>query len=256
MGDSHKHMAAAQPTGTDSEVVLLYRRPEASTNLVQISGLSAKTSSHRVEALAAQCGPVSSAFMHQADGRRWANVQFYSRLDCDACLRTLHGCVLDHCRLEVRRHELANASAAAAPTPALHAVRLMNHFVGFAGWSSSILRVEKEYLRPDGAGWAAAYAASVEVQCGGARVAGECLATRRQEAATEALRSASRAAHLGALRAALAQIAIVRVRGQTVVEVIEDPRPDWSREDPRPATAHAAAPAAPPPSSSSPVLVD
>ncbi len=64
------------------------------------------------------------------------------------------------------------------------------------------------------------------MQCGGARVAGECLATRRQEAATEALRSASRAAHLGALRAALAQIAIVRVRGQTVVEVIEDPRRD------------------------------
>ena len=187
--------------------------------------------------------------MHESGGRIWANVQFFSRLDCESCLRCLDGCILDQRRLDVRRkgwEELPSASTDGLPMKPEQAIALMNGLVGPMGWSHSIVCVEQQAVRraadgdtagcaADSASFEARYAASVLVECGSAHVRGRSGATRAAPTLPEAIRRAQRSAVDNALRAALAQLALIRIDGQVLVEVIDDPKPEWSCGDPRPA---------------------
>jgi len=232
---SYSASRASEQTMTDSEVILLFRRPASNANLVQFIGLSPATTHEKITALAAACGPVSHVWLHAAGTSSWANVQFYSTIDCKHCIRELNGCTLDQRRVEVHRLQLSSTSAIVHPMRVAHAVVLMNRFVGPTGWSSSVESMTREFFRAvDGpeSGFQARYKASVVVQCGSASVRGESSATRTSSTMAEVLGFVQKVAASNALRAALAQLAIARVGGQVLVEVIEDPMPKWSHGDP------------------------
>jgi len=192
-----------------------------------------------------QFGPTNAVWMHDDEqGAVWANVQFFSALDCERFLRQMTGCVLDQRRLQVQRLELTRASSSALPTKPDQAIMLMNKYFTPLGWSSSVEGLRRVSLQqidgcdrrpgdgaPDEAEFEACYAARVAVQCRNACVRGESRGRWTEATAAGAIRKAAKAAVSNAVRAALSQLAIVRVGGNTMLEVIEDPVPVWSRGD-------------------------
>jgi hypothetical protein len=127
---------------------------------------------------------------------------------------------------------------------------LMNKYFTSLGWSSSVENLRRESLeqvngcdRRPGVGasdegeYEACYEARVAVQCRNARVRAESRGRWVGTTASGAIRKAAKAAVNNAVRAALSQLAIVRVGGDIILEIIEDPMPVWSRGDSDPRQA-------------------
>jgi hypothetical protein len=181
--------------------------------------------------------------MHEDQGSNIrANIQFFSALDCEKFLRQMTGCVLDQRRLHVQRLELSRVLCSAVPTKPDQAIMLMNKYFTSLGWSSSVVDLQRVSLRQidqgerhssdsDEAEFEACYAARVAVQCGDVRVQGESRGRWAGATAAAAIRVAGKTAVSNAVRAALSQLAIVRVGENVMLEVIEDPMPAWSRGD-------------------------
>mmetsp|Transcript_24997 Transcript_24997/g.75998 ORF Transcript_24997/g.75998 Transcript_24997/m.75998 type:complete len:169 (+) Transcript_24997:533-1039(+) len=156
----------------------------------------------------------------------------------------MNGCTLDQRRLVVRRIELPSASNSELPMRPDQAIMLMNRFFGPMGWSSSVGWLRRQSVRkvePPAIAAAqvtemepaieASYCARVDVKCGSVSVHGESRALRVAPTLSEALSRASKCAVGNALRAALSQLAILRINGNILLEVIEDPMPSWSAGD-------------------------
>jgi hypothetical protein len=77
--------------------------PEFCSRHLQVTGLSPATTREKLRSYANHFGPTNAVYMHDEQGAVWANVQFFSALDCERFLRQMAGCVLDQRRLEVGR---------------------------------------------------------------------------------------------------------------------------------------------------------
>ena len=165
----------------------------------------------------------------------WWHVQFFCQADCDRCRQQCDGIVLDGRRVALRRltKGALSSNAGVLSLSAAKAIDLMNHFVGFNRWSSEVVKLWKPEAPESAAGRSVAFSARVRVLVsGGVVVEGVSDSAATADAGDEGGPAAvgayatsarhKKAAVTNALKAALAQLAVVRFAdGRTVVRAVE-----------------------------------
>lgn len=127
-----------------AELISLAHRPLAGENMRLIRNISSKTLPERLRSCLCDVGLIEKVMLTRQDGGQWAMIQFYSRLEAEACQRECDGRMIDGSRIRVT--DLAPSKAAteapeaAKPLPLSvdKAREVMNHFLGFSGWSHSV----------------------------------------------------------------------------------------------------------------------
>ena len=146
-------MRVAKRGRTDSEVISLAHRPLAGTNMLIVKNVSTITSAERLHLCLGEAGLIDNL---NWDGESsWATVQFFSRLEAQACVRECDGRILDGriLRVALLAPQKAPVQTPAPPLPLslLKVSEVMSHFLGFSGWSheiSSVRRVSHSEPKP------------------------------------------------------------------------------------------------------------
>ena len=132
-----------------AELISLAHRPLAGENMRLVRNLSSKTLPERLRSCLCDMGLIDNVVLTRQEGRQWATIQFYSRLEAEACQRECDGRMIDGSRIRVTG--LAPSKAATEPSESAKPLPLsvdkarevMNHFLGFSGWSHSITSTKR-----------------------------------------------------------------------------------------------------------------
>eukprot|EP00325_Prymnesiales_sp_UTEX-LB-985_P004762 CAMPEP_0174705396 /NCGR_PEP_ID=MMETSP1094-20130205/8640_1 /TAXON_ID=156173 /ORGANISM="Chrysochromulina brevifilum, Strain UTEX LB 985" /LENGTH=262 /DNA_ID=CAMNT_0015903557 /DNA_START=13 /DNA_END=801 /DNA_ORIENTATION=- len=217
------------------ELIRLDRRPLGGQFCVWVDGLAPSTDPAKLErCLIQRGGPLETLVVHQASDVQWATAQFFCEADCERCRQHCDGMVLDGRRVQVRRPTKGQRESSSMYNQSLSSIKaidLMNHFLGFNGWSSEVLALWKPEA-PDGVASSDIFSARVRVSvAGGIVVEGVSDSASTVDMAVGGgladLAYAPSARHkkaaiTNALRAALAQLVIIRFPdGRAVCRAVE-----------------------------------
>ena len=196
-----------------AEVISLGHRPLAGTNMLLVKNLSSGTSPERLHRCLCECGLIDN--LNWDGSTSWATVQFFSRVEAEACARECDGRILDG--KVVRVAPLASPKASSAPVapplplPFSKASEVMTHFLGFSGWSHQIMqvrRVSHTDLKPGHS--QAEVEVGVRVLAGGLAVERTAGGKGEHAHAAEAVGQALKSAVTNALKETLSTLAIYR----------------------------------------------
>ena len=254
-----------------AELIRLDRPP--ADFCVSVSGLApALEVSKLTSYLREMGGPLWSLVVHEGAGaRRWAMAFFYCESDCERCRHQCDGLVLAGMRLSTQRltklRGVDHPAAGREGIPAFKAIDLMNHYVGFNRWSSALLHLGPATDADDATIPTDTFLARMRVVVdGGLEVTAEGIGGgdgSRPHAESSAAEHTSdwerrshhkKAAVTEALKAALAQLCIIRFpNARVVVRAVDkapNPRPKRNRPSSdsslpkRPSSSASLAPAA------------
>ena len=239
------HPLRVQPPKAMAAELIRLDRPPADF-CVSVSGLSPTLEVPKLERYLRELGgPLWSLIVHEdntgGDMRRWAMAFFYCESDAERCRQQCDGLVLAGRRLSTRRLTKLRGSnhpaAGREGIPASKAIDLMNHYVGFNGWSSELLHVQPAVDGDHAAGTTSGadlFMARARITVAdGPEVTAEAIGGgvgsrlyAESSTADDAARWERRAQHkkaavTGALKAALAKLCIIRMNGRVIVRAIE-----------------------------------
>ena len=266
--------AAAASNSSAPELIRLDKLPSDWKHSVSINSLALSVKTDQLVDILRECGgPIANIVVHQAPDRQWATAQFFCESDATRFCQSCDGRALGGIRIGVRRLRVgsnyASSSSQATPGPmssqappgpqptgralditALRAIELVNHYLGFDGWSHELLELsrveeeaggENEPPPPPMTTTTTPYRARVRVHAGGVVVSGtgvggDDATSDASQAAPSSFASGGRshkAAITNALKAALQKLAIIRFpkSGKVVVRAI-DARDDESENVP------------------------
>ena len=195
-----------------AEVISLGHRPLAGTNMLLVKNLSSGTSPERLHRCLCECGLIDN--LNWDGSASWATVQFFSRVEAEACARECDGRILDGKIVRVVPLASSKASAPAAPPlplPFSKASEVMSHFLGFSGWSHQITqvrRVSHTELKPGHS--QAEVEVGVRVLAGGLAVERTAGGKGEHAHTAEAVGQALKAAVTNALKETLSALVIYR----------------------------------------------
>lgn len=213
-----------------AELIRLDRRPTAWQFTVGVNGMAPTVTGDRLMQVASEGGgPVANCVLFQLPERAWATVQFYCASDADRFQQQCDGRMLDGRRVEIgplpeslKSKPTNDAHLQDAGLPASKAIELVNHLLGFNGWTSEVLDIVPAPPPPPPSTdpGLPRFRARVRVHLGGVQAVGEGdtgeLGAAHQREQTHA-GHAKKAAVTNALKAALARLAIIRFRSGKVV---------------------------------------
>ena len=240
-----------------ASLIRLDRRPGAWQHCFNVNGIAPSVEDERLSEYCRECGgPVCNFIIYrEADGRRWATVQFFCDADAQKFRQNCDGRVVDGRRIEVKplsRALIDHASATQAADdhvdiPASKVVEIINHHVGFNNWTSQIVEHPQPVAPPrtekDAAAAAAAsaqqpgktpqaaastvYRARVRVVVGGvqsiglgessAEGGGSAFYTNSAASAMAAIAQAKKGAITNAVKRALGMLVLIRLSSGKVV---------------------------------------
>ena len=182
--------------------------------MLLVKNLSSSTSPDRLHRCLCECGLIDN--LNWDGSTSWATVQFFSRLEAEACARECDGRILDGRILRVAplaspKAPLHHAPAPRLPLPFSKASEVMSHFLGFSGWSHQIAqvrRVSHAELKPGQS--QAEVEVGVRVLAGGLAVERTARGKGEHAHAAEAVGQALKAAVTNALKETLSSLAIYR----------------------------------------------
>ena len=214
-------------------VVRLDRRPGAGQHCVSIAGLAPGLDPSKLERFLRECGgPLENLIIHQSQygerGSNFATAQFFCEMDRDRCVHNCDQRLLNGRWIQVTRQSKTggwSSDGAILELPAAKAIELMNHFLGFNGWTSEILS-----LGAVGEGTAIGFEARVVVRVASSDVesmasaVGDCGTCMAGAAGAEVGARRKKTAVTNAVKAALARLAIIAFpSGKVAVRAIEMP---------------------------------
>jgi hypothetical protein len=227
-------------------LIRLDRRPAAGQFCVTLSGISPNTDPAKLERCLRECGgPLENLIVHEShfgESRALnATAQFFCEADCERCRSNCDGLLLSGRRIQVSRLNKSSgwsSNGAVLELGFAKAIELMNHFLGFNGWSSELLGFE---IVANGSGTsagtpaavlaAAGYEARVRIRVPGSGVdligtgvgdTGSVVGLGSGAAGFEVAARRKKTAVSNAVKAALARLVLVLLpSGKVLVRVVE-----------------------------------
>lgn len=128
-------------------IIRLDRRPLSGQHCVSISGLAPSVDPAKLERCFRECGgPLENLIIHETQfgtgSSNYATAQFFCEADCERCRHHCDGLLLNGRRMQVTRLTKTSgwsANGAFLELPATKCIELMNHYLGFNGWTSELL---------------------------------------------------------------------------------------------------------------------
>jgi len=242
----HKRQPARQTPCMSACLIRLDRRPAAGQFCVTLSGISPNTDPAKLERCLRECGgPLENLIVHEShfgESRALnATAQFFCEADCERCRSNCDGLLLSGRRIQVSRLNKSSgwsSNGAVLELGFAKAIELMNHFLGFNGWSSELLGFE---IVANGSGTsagtpaavlaAAGYEARVRIRVPGSGVdligtgvgdTGSVVGLGSGAAGFEVAARRKKTAVSNAVKAALARLVLVLLpSGKVLVRVVE-----------------------------------
>ena len=224
-----------------ADLIRLDRRPTAWQYCVGVNNIPSTTSSDWLMNCARTTGgPVCNLLRYNttagAESRSWATVQFYCAADAERFQQQCNGRMIGGRRIEIGALPKSLTSSTGDEMernqlPATKAIELVNHLLGFNGWSSEVLEIvaiEDELQPPPPPQQQTrvqSFRARVCVRIGAVEAIGigesgsdfQGSARPGDAAGGSMVGHAKKAAVTNAVRAALAQLAIIRFRSGKIV---------------------------------------
>ena len=241
-------------TNMSACLIRLDRRPAAGQFCVTLSGISPNTDPAKLERCLRECGgPLENLIVHEShfgESRAlYATAQFFCEADCERCRSNCDGLLLSGRRIQVSRLTKSSgwsSNGAVLELGFAKAIELMNHFLGFNGWSSELLGFEAV---ANGSGTsagtstavlaAAGYEARVRIRVPGSGVdligtgvgdTGSVVGLGSGAAGFEVAARRKKTAVSNAVKAVLARLVLVLLpSGKVLVRVVEAPQKEQAR---------------------------
>ena len=118
------------------EEIALRFRPTGKAKTLILHALGARTDEKKIHTILTKFGLTDTVALHRGK-KNWALVSFVSSMDADTCIANLDRALIDGQTVRVRRWKEIRPNVY-IPTQAIQLVNIMNHFLGFSGWSHSV----------------------------------------------------------------------------------------------------------------------